>query len=126
MRRWPRRGVARYLVEQDAEPPSIQDTGLRFDEIPEEVTAAQAQVGNVRLPWRHRRRPSLLRIVQQHQPQDAGRRRLSRRPRKKRPIPIPTCSAQGYRDYLLNARNTRHREEATVALPSSTTNRSTA
>jgi hypothetical protein len=111
-------GVAKYLVEEDAEPPSIQDCGLRIDTLPDEVTAVRkpksgmlgylAVVGVGLL---------LFGLFWTINPRMQDDRNFGNAVEKANSPEDPDMlGAEGYRDYLLNDRNTRHRDEAIKAI----------
>jgi len=110
--------VGRYLVEEDSEPPSIQDTGLQFNEIPEEVRAVRKPksgilgylavigVGVV-----------LFGLFNTVNPGMQDDKAFENAKAKTTSTDEPEMTgAHALRDYLLNERNTRHRDEATQLL----------
>jgi hypothetical protein len=111
-------GVAKYLAEEDQEPPSIQDAGLKLDSLPEQVTAVRKPksgmlgylavigVGVVLFGLFSAVNPGL---------QD-DRNFAAAKGKADNPVDSDHLGAQGYRDYLLNERNTKHRDDATRLL----------
>ena len=111
-------GVAKYLTEEDAEPPSMQDCGLRLDSLPEEVTSVRKPksgifgylavigIGAVLFGLFSAVNPDL---------QD-DRNFENAKEKAAHPEDADHKGAQGFRDYLLNPRNTKHRVDATSLL----------
>jgi hypothetical protein len=107
-------GVAKYLVEEDAEPRAIQDTALKLDSIPEQVSKVRRPksgilgylavigVGVALFAMFSAVNPGL---------QD-DRNFAAAKDKADNPVDADHIGAQGYRDYLLNPRNTKHREVA--------------
>jgi len=111
-------GVAKYLVEQDAEPPSIQDAGLKLDSIPENVSTARkpksGMLGYLAVIGIGVVLFGLFSAVNPRLQDD--RNFAAAKEKADNPIDADHTGAQGYRDYLLNPRNTKHREDAVAAL----------
>lgn len=110
-------GVARYLLEEDREPPSVQDTGLRIDDVPESVRAvrrpASGLIGYLAVIGVGL---ALFALFSAANPSLMDNRNFADAMAKCDKPEDGLTGAAALRDYLLNDRNTRHRDEAKAKL----------